>query len=125
MQKSDFQKRPLFHTISHKLRDRVGGHQCNLNHEWTKANRKKLRRQHVEAIILGMQEYHLMIEAQIEEQNETYGFENFFDDYYREPEPEPEPEEDPWDYYPEPEDYAEDFDPFCDLLEEGYIDGTY
>jgi len=75
MQKSDFVVWKKSFQLSRKNRDRVGGHKCNLDHEWAKNSKKKLRRQHTKAIALGLQDYQWLVnKAQIEEWDEAYGF---------------------------------------------------
>jgi len=82
MQKSDFVVWKKSFQLSRKNRDRVGGHKCNLDHEWAKNSKKKLRRQHTKAIALGLQDYQWLVnKAQIEEWDEAYGFEDFFKPY--------------------------------------------
>ena len=95
--------------MSHKNRDRIGGHKCNLDHEWSKCYRKKFRRQHSKAIALGLQDYNLMIEEQQVEWDEIYGFEEFFEadpyDYINEFEEEDNSADLEYDYS-EPDDYT-------------------
>ena len=91
LQKSDFVVWKKSFQLSYKNRDRAGGHQCNLNHEWDKADRKKLRRQRNKVIALGLQEHYLTIEEQQAEWDKAcccdehpwsrwFGFEEFIED---------------------------------------------
>ena len=85
MQKSDFEVWRKSFQVNRKNRDRIGGHKCNLDHEWSKCYRKKFRRQHTKAIALGLQDYQWLVnKAQIEEWDEASDFEEFFeaDSYY-------------------------------------------
>ena len=80
MQKSDFVVWKKSFQLSRKNRDRVGGHKCNLDHEWSKCYRKKLRRQHIEQIALGMAEYNQAIWDEQGAWDEAYSLEEFIED---------------------------------------------
>jgi len=141
LQKSDFVVWKKSFQLSYKNRDRAGGHQCNLNHEWDKADRKKLRRQRNKVIALGLQEHYLTIEEQQAEWDKAcccdehpwsrwFGFEEFiedesWDDPYGYSEFEGEEKDDFEDYdYIDP-DSPEDLDTFMDRFDDFLNDRGY